>query len=333
MRLPFPRRNAGVVCGTSSDDPPVMSSKGNTSSALASSAPKRWMILALLLTVLGVVGGCSRAELVYDNADWLIYRWASNLFDATAEQKDAWRGRFAGLLVDHREQLLPRVVDLLGDIESAAQGGLDESALRCLVERTDALYRDHAELIVPVAVGILQELTPRQHEQLAERFSNRNAEYVDEYLDAHLDKRSELRIERYIERAETWLGSLSEAQRLVMAEAIAQMPDTAEPWLAYRRHQQQRLLDLLRTGVSERELTDFLTAWWVELEDRPPALIAAADSVRSQSVALALRIDGSLEPRQRARFINRVADLNADLGNALTLAASGTGPAAPQGCG
>jgi hypothetical protein len=279
-----------------------------------------------------MLGACSRAELLYDNADWLIYRWAVDLVDADSAQKAIWRGRFETLMNEHREQLLPRVVAWLDEIERQAGRGLDAQRLNCLIEQTDALYKDHARLVVPVAVDILKALSPQQQDHLAQRLAERNDEYAEEYLDPDPDTRRALRIERYIERVERWTGTLTAAQRTTMAEAIERMPDTAEPWFAYRRAQQGRLLALLRAGATRDELSAFLQDWWVELDDRPASLVMASDTVKHRSLALTLQIDAGLDDAQRAHLVARVDELHSDLQSAQTLTASAAPRRAPR-CG
>jgi hypothetical protein len=141
----------------------VMFLNPTTKNLLAKRRFLRWWGLSCLVSVMALTAGCSRVELVYDNADWLMYRWAVDLLDADPGQKQRWRGRFTELLSRHREQLLPDTLALLGEIESASRDGLDEARLNCLLDRTDALIKDHARLAVPIAVGILTELTPQQH--------------------------------------------------------------------------------------------------------------------------------------------------------------------------
>jgi hypothetical protein len=288
--------------------------------------------LVVLLLAAALLGACGRAQLLYDNADWLIYRWAVDLVDADSAQKAVWRGRFETLMDEHREQLLPRVVGWLEEVERQAGRGLDAQRLDCLIEQTDALYRDHARLVVPIAVDILGALSPQQQDHLAQRLAERNEEYVEEYLDPDPDTRRALRIERYIERVERWTGTLTAAQRTTMAEAIELMPDTAEPWFAYRQAQQGRLLELLRAGASRDELNAFLQDWWVDLDDRPASLVTASDAVKRRSLALTLQIDADLDNAQRAHLVSRVDELRGDLQSAQTLTASAAPPRAPR-CG
>lgn len=279
----------------------------------------RWL---LMLPIMLYVAACSRAELVYENADWLIYRWAAGLVDATGDQRDAWRERFDVLLDEHRQRLLPEVVALVGVAQQEVERGLNEQSLNCLFDRTDTLYRDHAALAIPLAVGILSEITPAQIDHLAEEFDQRNDDYVEDYLDEDLEKRAAARSERYIERVERWTGRLDDQQRQLIADAVDKMPDTAAPWLAYRRAQQQQLLGLLRSRATPDQLREFLTAWWVEIAQRPPVLTARVLEVRQRSIAVVLAVDAALRPEQRNGLTERVADIRSSLGNALLVAST-----------
>ena len=276
-----------------------------------------WFIL--LASALTLVA-CSRASLVYENANWLTHRWAVDLVDATAAQRDQWRVRFDGLLAEHRERLLPDITALLRQIERNAERGLHARALSCLLDSTDKLYQAHAHLVVPLAVDILSELSPAQQVHLAERMAERNAEYVEDYLPNDTEERGKRRVERYLERIERWTGRLGRVQRELIATEIKTMPDTAEPWLAYRRQQQRHLLALLRDGATNPQLTKFLTSWWFNFADRPVDLVATTDELRRRSIALMLDVDASLAPDQRTHFIDEVSDLRASLSRALKAA-------------
>ena len=266
----------------------------------------RWWIL---LAAASALVACSRPAVVYENADWLTYRWAVGYVDATDAQRDRWRGRFDGLLAAHREQLVPRITTLLQQLERNASIGLHARSLNCLLDHTDDLYQAHARLVVPLAVDILSELSPDQQAHLSGRIAERDAEYVEEYLPDDAE-----------ERHERWTGRLNREQREMVAAEIATMPDTTEPWLDYRRQQQQRLLTLLQEGATKQRLAEFLASWWVDFADRPADLVAATDELRRRSVALTLKVDATLAPDQRTHFVEEVSDLRAGLSGALTTA-------------
>lgn len=290
----------------------------------------RWLWVIVPAAVL--LGACSRAELVYENADWLAYRWATNLVDANADQREAWRDRFDELLDVHREQLLPDVLSLLQRTEDEARRGLSDQQLKCLLADTDALYRDHARLAIPLAVDVLTDLSPGQLDHLSGELAERNSDYQDKYLSADPEQRRKERAERYIKRIARWTGPLDDDQQRLVQDAIAGMPETAETWFDYRLAQQQEMLRLLRDGVGKPELHAFLTAWWVDFAGMPARLSDDAIDARRRGIDLAIAVDGALNPAQRARFIDRVADIRSDLGNVIAVA-SGPAPADRLSCG
>ena len=179
-----------------------------------------------------------------------------------------------------------------------------------------------ADLAVPLAVRILGDLDPAQYDHLENELADRNADYRDQYLASDPDERHEARVERYTERIERWTGRLDAAQRGLVREAVVAMPDTAEPWFAYRQAQQQRLLELLRGGATPARLERFLTSWWVNLEDRPAALVDGGREIRERGVTLAIALQARLAPYQRRHFVSEVAELRADLGSLMTVAAA-----------
>ena len=268
--------------------------------------------LPIILIVL-VLTACSRTGLVYDNADWLAYRWAAELLDADAPQRDDWRERFRQWHVTHRERLLPRVIDILYAMEAQAGDGLSSDRLACLLDDAERVYRAHARLTVPLAVDLLQDMSGEQRAHMAAELDRRNREYAEKYLDADPAARHEKRVERYLERIERWTGNLSDEQVSMVDAAVRKMPETAETWLAYRRQQQRRLLDLLDARADEAELATFLAAWWIDFADRPEALVGRIEQMRRASARLALRLDASLTSRQRSKFVKRVAKLRRDL--------------------
>ena len=75
----------------------------------------RHRCLTLLSAVL--LAGCSTTQLAYDNADWLLQRWAAGLLDPNAAQRTAWKARFGQAMQAHRRELLPEVIALLALLE------------------------------------------------------------------------------------------------------------------------------------------------------------------------------------------------------------------------
>lgn len=275
-------------------------------------------ILPLLAAALVVtaVAGCSRAALVYDNADWLAVRWSAKLLDADGEQKAQWGPWFSAAVERHRGELLDEVVMLLDGLTRQVDGGVDSAGLGCWVDAVDRSYRRHAELVVPVATSVLGSVRPAQIDHLAAEFDERNAEYAEETLFDDPERQQSERVDRYVERIEAWVGDLDAVQRRLVEVHVVALPDLASGWLDYRRRQQQHLLGLLRAGAPAADLEGFLLGWWRDLADRPAAMEAASDRLRDGVLTLLVDLDATLDPAQREHLLERIQDLRDGLATA-----------------
>jgi hypothetical protein len=265
------------------------------------------------MLLLATLVGCSRTDLVYSNADWLLQRWAADLLNPEPEQRDAWREVMKQAMQLHRRDLLPDVVRILRTAEVAAAGGLDRRELSCWTGLVEEAYLAHANWTVAPAAEVLGGVSSAQIEYLAEELRDRNRAYRDDYMDEDPVERQEARVARYVERIERWIGDLSAGQRRLVEEAVSAMPDVAEGWLDYREEQQQSLLRLLRAGADRVALESFLTAWWVDLDGRPAALVKDSETLSRATLDLVLRLDATLSTEQRTTFLEQLADLREDL--------------------
>lgn len=288
-------------------------------------------IVPLLLVLL--LAACSRAELLYDNADWLAYRWTAKWFDPAGDQPDRWRTVLDRTLEKHRRELLPDVVALLHRASSEAATGLTGEGLTCLARDADGIYATHAALAAATAVELLADVSAGQAEHFAGVLDEHRQEYRDEFLDPDPQRRFERRVARVAERIAYWMGDLDTLQMRQVESSVRAMPDIATGWLDYRSAQQQQLLAVLREGADPAALRHLLTAWWVAHSERPPALTTAMLAVREQTLALLLALDATLDRSQRRHFVKRLSGLRDDLASAAGLAVSGLSPTQAAACG
>jgi hypothetical protein len=257
--------------------------------------------------------GCSRTELLYRNADWLITRWADAQLGLSGAQRGAWEPQLEAALERHRREELPRLVAWLGSAEQGAAQGLGMDELACLADWAEALYERHALLAVSLALPLLQELGPEQVAHLRRRWQERNAEYRADYLHGSPRQQDAARAERYRERIERWTGKLNPAQREMVAGSSRALPNLAALWLAYREDRQAGLLALLDAGAPPQDLRAYLLGWWVDLAGRSPELASASAQARDETLALLSRLDASLTPDQRRTLEERLGRLGREL--------------------
>lgn len=275
----------------------------------------RW-IFAVLVCV-GLLTACSKAELIYDNADWLAYRWVDKLLDAEGGQPARWRALFADVLEQHRHELLPDVVALLHGLAVQTDHGLTRDGLNCLWQSAERVIRAHGVLFVSPGVEVLGDVSANQVGHLGIAFDERIAEYRETYLQEDHAARQTARVDRFLERIEYWTGELTTQQARVVGEAVRRMPDLATGWLAYRAQQQQRLLQLLRETRDRQALAAFLRAWWVERADRDPLLVQHFELTRVATIDLLVDLHAGLDATQRRDLTGKIASLRDDLSDAV----------------
>jgi hypothetical protein len=164
--------------------------------------------LALIAAVMLVGVGCSRTDLAYRNADWLLERYASRTVDSTPDQLEAWQPVLQDTLRRHREQELPLVMAYLELAERVVAATDEPAGAECLVEGALLLYRRHARLAVDLAVPVLTNLDAAQIRHLAEYTTRRQQDAVERYLNPDPQRRKAARQQRMTERIEKWTGRL-----------------------------------------------------------------------------------------------------------------------------
>jgi hypothetical protein len=106
--------------------------------------------------------------------------------------------------------------------------------------------------------------------------------------------------------AEFFTGPLRPEQVALIAHHRNPMPLTADDWLAYHQVRQQKLLAMLRRRATAQELEDFLIAWWVELEDQPPALKRKMQINTDAWSQMMLELDTTLDAQQRQKLLDKL---------------------------
>ncbi len=263
-----------------------------------------------------LTAACSRTQFFYDRADWLAYRWTAGLVDANAAQKQTWRELLRQAMAQHRQELLPAVVDLLGELEAALRRGPSEATLTCWGSVADQVYADHVRWAVPTATAVLSDLSAQQIEYLGGELEERNQAYMAKYLDSDPERRREARIQRYVERFERWTGELNADQVRLIEQSLQGLPDLAGDWLAYRRDRQALLLELLRSGAEPEVLQGFITEWWEDFAGRAPSLVRDSERLREGTLQMIVALEPELTDRQRAELLDNITELRSELGAA-----------------
>lgn len=271
----------------------------------------------LLIAVALLLAGCSRTQLAYDNADWLLERYAAKTIDISADQREQWRSVLTDVLQQHRRIELPHLVAYL-DLASEHIGQTHTStAATCLLDGALSIARRHAQLAVDLAIPPLADLDPVQVTHLREHMKRRQQELIKRYLDPDPEERRTRRKARFSDHIESWTGPMNDEQLRLVEDALARIPDLTPAWLAYRERQTNQLLYLLEAGVSAETLEAYLNSWWVDREDRSTEYRRQWRIAKLEFTAFLDELAPTLTGRQRGKLQQRLGKLRNELAGLL----------------
>lgn len=252
--------------------------------------------------------GCSTVRFVYDNADaYLRWRLGSDL-DVRGAMEEELDERIAGFMAWHRAQALPKYARLADDARRRFADGLTPEDLNWGYDSAMAQVRESLRAAAERMAPLLDRLEPRQIEHLAGRMAEENRRFAREFLRGSERQRRSRRAERNVERLEGWVGTLSQAQVDLVKRYSERAPLLDE--MRTREHQrlQAEFLRILRARQARARLAEFAEHFE---RGRDPAYAAAIEVSKREYFAMALELDRSLSPEQRARAaeqLKRYAD-------------------------
>jgi len=266
----------------------------------------------LLLALWLLASGCSTQRL-YNNADRLIAWRADSLLGLTGAQRGAFREDLTPVLAWHREAQLPGWAEALDALALAVE---DDAVAPGQVEQLEAdLRRDIAEItraFAPPSLTLLRSLTDEQVAALPARFAEDDADLNEDYEGLTLAAQRAAWADALEEGLTEWVGPLTPAQGVAIAELSERIrPDNAA-WMAYRRAWQGEFL----AALERRHTPWFAAALPVLLGYRQAFYTAEYAAQRTQNdpaySAFFTAFLRSLNALQRERLAGKLRDLAED---------------------
>lgn len=206
------------------------------------------------LAVCLALAGCSAAiKLAYNSFPDVSYWWLDRYFDFTDAQSVKVREEMARLQRWHRQQELPRYVDLLRRTEQMAAGEITPGQACAVVDEGRQRLQALADEARPALVSVAASFGPEQFQHLARRYERTNEEFRRDWIDAAPDKRLDKRYEQFEGRLEMVYGRLLPDQRTWLRQQLEASVFDARQLLAERQRRQADTLQVLR-GLQAREL-------------------------------------------------------------------------------
>ena len=277
--------------------------------------------LLLAASLLAVLGGCSAVKLAYNNLPDLGYWWVDGYADLNEVQSLQLRADLARLHEWHRSNELPRIADLLQQLQKMASADTTpEQVCRVYGElrsRFDAVVTQ-AE---PGAVALAMRLGPAQLKHLEERFEKGNKEWRRTRGSADRAERLDKRLATEVDRAQEFYGTLGERQRKVLQDAIASSAFDPQRSYAERVRRQMDMLSTLRAiapnngapGADPAQSLTAIRAYMERVSRSPdPLYRSQSEAAIAQNCQTYARLHNSASPEQRSRAVARLAAYERD---------------------
>ena len=268
------------------------------------------MRLFLLLAAVLLLEGCSALRFAYDNADTYL-RWrASSYLDVSGEAADELDDAIRDVLAWHRSHALPKYAGLLDEAHRRFARGAGRSDIDWAYDAVTVQAREALRAAAERAAPIVDRLTPEQIAHLEGRFAEDNRKFAREFLRGSDAERREKRAKRMQERLEDWVGRLTPAQLERVRAYSERAPLLDELRDRDRKRLQREFVAMVRAREARNRLADFVQNWQ---RGREPAFAEANAAWWREVFAMALDIDGTLTPEQRARAATQLRRYAQDL--------------------
>jgi hypothetical protein len=275
---------------------------------------KGWIIAACVL----MLAGCSALRLAYNQAPDLVYWWLDGYFDFDSEQSTMARTALADWFAWHRTSQLPEYAATLARAQQQVPADVTPEQL-CrwwgeLRERAALAY----EQGVPALAGIVRTLKPEQVAHVQKRYDKGDEDFRADFLQATRTDRLEAATKRTVSRAETLYGTLDDAQRVLVAQAMAASPFDPQVWLAERQARQREIVQTLRSlvanGADNGRTQAALRVFAAHASMSPrPAYRAYSSQLTEYNCRFAAQLHNSTKPDQRRRAVERLKSWEDDL--------------------
>ncbi|MBO9648258.1 MAG: hypothetical protein J7605_07080 [Variovorax sp.] len=206
-------------------------------------------IIGVLVTaglVAGCLAACSAVKFAYNNLPEVSYWWLDSYVDFDSTQTPRVRDGLTQLLEWHRQNELPKVVDLLRHTRTLAGDDVTPAQACELVESIQARLLAVAERAVPASTELAQSLDDAQLGHLERKYARINADYRKEWVALSPKDQQEKRYEQFLDRSEDFYGRLDPVQRDLLRRQIAQSSFDPREIDANRKSRQHEILALLR---------------------------------------------------------------------------------------
>ena len=269
------------------------------------------MGLAVALSALILLCGCSKLRLAYEYADWMLLFSVNNNFDLDKTQSESLKRDVKEYFSWHRREMLPRYAHLLLRASNKIKSGGRPDDYDSIYREFRVLYRQTMEPVVGKAQTLLLSLSPEQIEAYEKVMKKKN----DKLRKENAKARSRLMEERYrktVVEIEDWTGPLSSEQKQQVHDFSMTVPWNKDLWLEHREKSQAKLIGILRARQPAL-LEAFLKDYFLDPDRlKSPIYVERTREYETRLKSLILGVNGMVTPSQKASALVQAETLAKD---------------------
>jgi hypothetical protein len=268
--------------------------------------PSRLLQLIILLLLIGVTTSCTR--FLYNKIDTFVVWKIGSYVSLSKAQKKELKLQVGDNLELVRQDEMPRVAAVLDEAARGVESGyvtpamLDDGYQQMLVLMDEFMLG-----IVPVSEWLLLSLSDEQVEELFENLEELNQEMYEDYSGPTDEERRDNRNKSAIKMAQRFTGRLSDEQKLLITDALAEMADSSVEWIDYQREWQGRFRGLVENPPPSQAFRDELTLLFVYPRSfHTPEYRARVDANRKIFNTMMEELLTGLTDKQRSRVVEKL---------------------------
>jgi hypothetical protein len=247
-------------------------------------------------------------KFTYNNLDWLIPWYVDDYVVLNKEQNTLFEQEFESLWEWHRNEELPKYVEMLTLLQKdLSEGNMDMQKLVDYQDKARELYEVVAIKAVTRGINLISSLDEEQMEDIRDFIAEETAEFEEYLLESPREDRLKKRIRSSEKNFRKWLGPLTKKQKLI----IEQWGQSVETTLEYRFEYFKKTRSAFLTAMQNRQDKELLESQLLYLitdrdEFHSKEYLEVRDRNRERVKALLLQLEESLTTKQRERLLRRI---------------------------
>ena len=210
-----------------------------------------YMLIGLCVVL--TLQSCMSLNTIFTWADTYISWEVDSYFDLSSEQSE-WVDQHLDLLLqEYRLNEIPRYIEFLSELKLKSREQLDENDMIWFGDRINSFNANIATILANDVVRFLSGITIQQIHYLDTKLKEENQSWLEERR-KRAERSEKEKLDAVFERTETWIGELTEKQKIEIANTYKFDGESYKTWYRRRVQSQQHFLSILKKQLPENEL-------------------------------------------------------------------------------